>query len=265
MRLQELIGKSVLILSMLLTISCNNELQNDTSLKLFYYQPASEWTEALPLGNGFMGAMVYGTVGKEHIQFNEETLWRGGPHDYAHKGASAYLEEIRQLLSEGKPDEARKLAAKEFLSIPVRQMAYQPFGDLYIDFPGHEKFTDYHRELDLTNAVCKTSYKVDEVLFEREIIASNPDKAIILSLGSEKKNSINCTISYDALHEDKNVEFSNHTLYLKVRVKDGALRGIAGARIETDGKLDYGQGKLSISDADQLVIYLSAATNFKKF
>ena len=265
MKLKKLTSRTLLVTIVAFTVSCNTQQKNDTSLKLFYNQPASEWTEALPVGNGFLGAMVYGTVEKEHIQFNEETLWRGKPHDYAHKGASAYLEEIRQLLFEGKPDEASKLAAKEFLSIPVRQMAYQPFGDLYVDFKGHENFTDYYRELDLTNAVCKTSYRVDGVEFKREIIASNPDKAIVIELSSQKKESINCIIFYDALHETKSVDFSDNTLFLEVQVEDGALRGIAGARVDTDGKINYSNGKLSITGADQVTVYLSAATNFKNF
>ena len=259
------INGTFLLFFILGNISCDKEKMDDGRLKLFYNQPASGWTEALPVGNGFLGAMVYGTVGKEHIQFNEETLWRGRPHDYAHKGASTYLGEIRQLLFDGKPEEATKLAEKEFLSIPLRQMAYQPFGDLFIDFPGHEIFTDYYRELDLTKAVCTTTYKVNGVKYKREIIASNPDKSIILNLSSEKRESINCIFSFDALHKAKEVYFSGNTLYLKIQVEDGVLTGVAGARIDTDGKIGYSDGKLSVTSADQVTIYLSAATNFKNF
>ena len=145
---------------MIESISCTRLPQNDNQLRLFYNQPAEEWTDALPVGNGFMGAMVYGTVEKEHIQFNEETLWTGGPHDYSRKGAYKYLGRIRQLLFQGNQKEATDLAQKEFLGIPIRQMAYEPFGDIYIEFPGHVNYTDYHRELNLENAVCRTSYKV---------------------------------------------------------------------------------------------------------
>jgi len=85
----------LLLLFMIMTISCQQVKHDQDKLRLFYNQPAKEWTEAVPVGNGYMGAMVYGTVEKEHIQFNEETLWTGKPHDYAHKGASKYLEKIR--------------------------------------------------------------------------------------------------------------------------------------------------------------------------
>ncbi len=265
MKTDNLIKTGLLLLVILVAVSCNKVIKDDNRLRLFYNQPAEEWTEALPVGNGLLGAMVYGTVEKEHIQFNEETLWTGKPHDYAHKGASNYLEEIRQLLFEGKHEEARKLSAKEFLSIPVRQMAYQPFGDLFIEFPGHENYTDYKRELNLANAVCKTSYKVDNVEYYREVIASYPHKTIAVNLLSERKNSLNCTVSFDAEHEFKKVAYKDGMLTLEVKVKNGALRGVAGARIVTDGKLDYAGGEVSVSEATNATIYLSAATNFINF
>src|SRR6476646_3759587 len=104
-------------------------------LTLWYKQPANLWVEALPVGNGRMGAMVFGGIAKERIQFNESTVWTGEPHDYAHKGASKYLNQIRELLWAGKQKEAEDLAMREFMSVPVRQKAYQPFGDLEIEFP----------------------------------------------------------------------------------------------------------------------------------
>jgi len=255
----------LLLLFMIMTVSCQQVKQHYNWLQLFYNQPAKEWTEALPVGNGHMGAMVYGTVEKEHIQFNEETLWTGKPHDYAHKGASKYLEKIRQLLFDGKSEEARKLAAKEFLSIPVRQMAYQPFGDLYIEFPGHADYTDYRRELNLTNAICRTSYKVANVEYQREVIASYPHRAIAVNLLSEKEKSLGFTVSFDALHEYKKVEYKDGMLTLEVKVKNGALRGVAGARIVTDGKLSHTGEDVSVSEATTATIYLSAATNFRNF
>ena len=196
--IQFALKRGFLILLVLITVACTEQNKEENRLRLFYFQPAAEWTEALPLGNGFLGAMVYGGVEKEHIQFNEETLWTGEPHDYAHKGASNYLEEIRQLLFDGKNEEARELAAEEFLSIPVRQMAYQPFGDLYIEFPGHEFYTDYIRELNLANAVCKTSYRVDNEEYRREVIASHPHQCIVIKLQSERKHSLNCIVSFNA-------------------------------------------------------------------
>src|SRR5712672_1590533 len=99
-------------------------------MELWYAQPASKWVEALPIGNGRLGAMVFGGTADEHLQFNEDTVWTGAPHEYQHEGAVKYLPQIRQLLAEGKQKEAEDLAMAEFMGVPVRQRAYQPFGDL---------------------------------------------------------------------------------------------------------------------------------------
>src|SRR5215471_17946205 len=101
-------------------------------LTLWYTKPAQIWTDALPVGNGRMGAMVFGGITKERIQFNEHTVWTGEPHDYAHKGANKSLQQIRELLWAGKQKEAEDLAMKEFMSDPIRQRAYQAFGDIDI-------------------------------------------------------------------------------------------------------------------------------------
>ena len=105
---------------------------------LWYQQPAEKWTEALPIGNGHMGAMVFGGISSERIQFNEDTLWRGAPHDYVRAGAGDQLAEIRRLIFAGQAAEAGKLAKEKAISDPVRQMPYQPFGDLRLTFPGHQ-------------------------------------------------------------------------------------------------------------------------------
>ena len=122
------------------------------SLVLWYDKPATDWTEALPIGNGRLGAMVYGGAEKEIIQFNEETLWTGQPHDYAHNDAHEVLDELRQLLWEGKQREAHKLGNDRFMSQPFGQLNYQPFGKGKIEFPGHNKLNKYRRKLDLENA-----------------------------------------------------------------------------------------------------------------
>src|SRR5438067_9073412 len=117
-------------------------------LTLWYRHPANLWVEALPVGNGRLGAMVFGGIEHERIQFNESTVWTGEPHDYAHKGAYQSLGKIRELLWAGKQKEAEDLAMKEFMSEPIRQKAYQALGDLLIETPGAENPTDYKRSLD---------------------------------------------------------------------------------------------------------------------
>ena len=244
-------------------ISCTQVEQNQ--LMLWYNEPASQWTEALPVGNGRMAAMVFGGVEKEHIQFNEETLWSGKPNDYSHKGAFRYLDEIRQLLFDGKQDQAEELAMKEFMSNPLRQMQYQAFGDLYLEFPGHKNYTHFHRELDISRAVCKTSYQVDGVHYIREIIASNPQQVIAMHIKADKADILSFRLYLDSEHEEKSVTSENNIQTLNVAVKDGALKGVARIKVETDGEVSSDNGKIIVSGAGEATIWLSAATNFNNY
>ena len=159
-------------------------------LKLWYNQPALIWEEALPIGNGRLGAMIYGGKEKEDIQFNEETLWTGGPHEYSHKGAFQCLQQIRELIWDGKQKEAETLAMEKFMSIPIGQKNYQPFGDLWIEFQGQGEITDYRCELDLSTAVCRTTYKSGGNTYTREYLASSTDQAIVINLKSRGKSSL---------------------------------------------------------------------------
>ena len=118
------------------------------ALKLWYTQPATEWTEALPIGNGRLGAMVYGGVEQEHLQLNEDTLWSGGPHCYDNPDAYQHLATVRELFERGEYAEAEATAQK-MLGRHKYQQAYQPLGDLFLDFPKGEKPSEYRRELDL--------------------------------------------------------------------------------------------------------------------
>ena len=118
-----------------LIISCA-AAQAAGPLSLWYREPAAQWVEALPVGCGRMGAMVFGGVKSERIQFNEHTVWTGEPHDYAHPGASKHLNTLREMLFQGRQAEAEKLALQEFMSVPLRQKTYQAFGDLLLEFPG---------------------------------------------------------------------------------------------------------------------------------
>lgn len=245
-------------------LACNTP-EKEASFRLFYDQAAHEWTDALPIGNGRLGAMIYGGVEQEHIQFNEETLWTGEPRDYAHKGASKHLAEIRQLLSDGKQVEAQNLAMEEFMSVPLKQMAYQPFGDLYINFHGHENFTDYSRSLNLEEAISTVAYRVGTKVFKREVFASHPDELIVIRLSANEAKALNFSLAFDALHEQKTISATDNTMALKVHVKDGALGGVATLKVKSDGTISATNGQLQIADAKEATIYLSAATNYVNY
>ncbi|NQV31924.1 MAG: glycoside hydrolase family 95 protein, partial [Phycisphaeraceae bacterium] len=196
-------NKLIILLSFLFGGTISLAAQSD--YKLFYTEPANKWEEALPIGNGRLGAMVYGGVSQEHIQFNEETLWTGEPRSYAHTGARKYLSEIRQLIFEGKQREAQDLMANEFLSVPRRLMSYQPFGDLIIDFPTHRNHLDYRRELDIENAMCKVSYQANGIHYTREVFVSYPDQLIAIKLSSSKIGALDFSVYLDSKHFKKSV------------------------------------------------------------
>ncbi len=230
--------------------------------KLWYKQPAKQWEEALPVGNGTLAAMVFGGVTEERIQFNEETLWTGEPRSYAHKGAHQHLEAIRNLLRDDKQKDAEQLATKEFMGIPLRQKIYQAFGDLYLDFPDHAGFTNYRRELDLSQGISRISYRNDNVEYTREIFASYPAKPIFVKLHSSKKGKLNTTLRMDAIHAEKISSASGNEIVLQVKVKDGVLRGIAKLKVLTDGNLRVNNATIMLTGATNATIVLTAATNY---
>lgn len=250
---------------LLRTYSNKVPLKEIHQFEMWYDQPADHWNEALPIGNGRLGAMIYGGVEVEHIQFNEETLWTGEPRSYARDGASAYLNEIQQLLFKGKQAKATKLAMNNFMSTPLRQEAYQPFGDIYLAFEGHEEFTDYSRSLSLNNAVHYTTYKVGDVTYKREILCSYPDQLIAINVSANQPEALSFELWLDAAHEQKWIATVGNSQQLKVSVKDGALFGEALLHIDTDGRLSEKDGKLLVEKSSYAVIYLTAATNYKKY
>ena len=233
---------------------------------LWYDHPAQTWTEALPLGNGHLGAMVFGALPTERIQFNEYTVWTGHPRSYAHAGAAAKLPEIRQLLFEGKQKAAEDLAGKNFMSEPLHQMAYQPCGDLWLDFPGLAGATHYRRWLDLTTATHTTEYEADGVQFRQEVIISHPDRALFLRLTANKPGKISARVRLTSPHKGATTLAGNDRLVLRGQVEAGGIRFESIAKIEAPGgSVSATTDAVQVTNADQLLIRLVAATNFTNF
>ncbi|MCX6898290.1 MAG: glycoside hydrolase family 95 protein [Verrucomicrobia bacterium] len=252
----------------------------DAPLCLWYRQPATKWEEALPVGNGHIGAMIYGGVLVEHIQFNEHTIWTGQPHSYAHKGAVKALPEMRRLLFEGralelqgqikaaraKQKESEDLAMRGFMSEPLRQKAYQPCGDLWIEFDGHDKATDYRRWLDLDQALAVTEYKCGDVTFRRVVFASYPDRALCVGLEASKPGKLNCVVRLNSPHNNAKVSADGQTLVLRGQVDLDGVRFESRAVLSADdGKIAAEQDAVRVTGASALIIRLVAATNFKSY
>ena len=239
----------------------------DEANSLWYGQPAEKWTEALPVGNGRLGAMIFGGVTEERVQFNEDTLWTGRPRDYVRAGAQTNLAEIQRLLFAGQTKAAADLARGTFLSNPVRQKAYQPFGDLHFHFPNLTNITNYRRELKLDLATAGVSFNAAGTHFERELFASYPDQVIVLRFAADHPGQLNFTLTLDSPHTNSETKkIAPDTLALTGQMADDGLRFESRVRlVNAGGEISTTDKSIAVKNADAVTVLLSAATSFKNF
>ncbi|MBK8187111.1 MAG: glycoside hydrolase family 95 protein [Cellvibrio sp.] len=238
-----------------------------TENRLWYSKSAGLWEEALPLGNGRLGAMVYGDVLNENIQLNESTFWAGGPHNNLNPAALKALPELRRLLDEGEYLAAEKLSEKTIASPGPNGMPYQTAGNLHLQFPGHEIYQDYYRDLNLDNAVATTRYKVKNVTYTREVFASFVDQVIVIKLTASKVGQLNFSAK---LSHPANMKLSvqKNTLVMQGVSKDhegvkGQVNITSLAKIITQGgSVKASDKNVSVENADSALILISMATNF---
>jgi alpha-L-fucosidase 2 len=265
--------------------------QKELPLKIWYDRPADasvkdktkgwennpEWLKALPVGNGFMGAMVFGDVINERIQLNEKSLWSGSPSDENNPDAFAALAEIRRLLFEGKYKEASELTLKTQVckgpgsghgnGADVPYGTYQTLGDLWLEFEKQSAYNNYRRELDLQRGVVTISYVQDGIRFKREIFASYPDRAIIIRITADKKGSISL---HAMLNRPEKFALASDADQL---IMSGSLKNGKGgdgmkyaARLKATtrgGEKTVSESGIKIKSADEVILILTAATNYK--
>jgi alpha-L-fucosidase 2 len=248
-----------------------------TGMKLWYQQPAQQWAESLPVGNGRLGAMIFGGTENERLQFNEDTLWTGEPHEYQHGGAVAYLPVVRKLLFEGKQRQAEKLAGGQMMSVPLRQEKYQPFGDLRLSFPGHDQPADYHRELDIDSGLATVRYRVGDTEFIREVFCSFPDQVIVVRLTCDKPGQLTFSAKLDSSHSDAQTLAVDNTLALRGQIQDYANARTKETRpsvlkfearlgwCAAGGEVALTDDSLEVKGADSVTLVLAAATSYKNF
>ncbi len=245
---------------------------------LWYDKPAQKWAEALPVGNGRLGAMIYGGTEKELIQLNEQTLWTGEPYDPTMRGGAKALPEIRKLVFDGKYFEAEKLFAKKMMGKPD-QMKYQPLGDLVLEFPGHTNVADYCRQLDLNTAMAGVSYSVNGVNYKRDIFSSALDQHVVVRLTADKPGSISFNTMLNGItntNKPGDEKFSTEVLSDGELVLSGRAASYCDIKgriryqgrvrvIQTGGQLTTTKDSVSVKGADTAMLLFVAATSFNDY
>jgi alpha-L-fucosidase 2 len=240
-------------------------------LTLWYNKPSADWNAALPIGNGRLGAMIFGGPAVDRLQLNEETVWAGSPNNNPNPLALQALPEVRRLVFEGKNQEAMNLATSNIMSQTNSGMPYQSMGDLYLSFPSHSNYKNYKRDLNLKTAVSTVHYTVGGVTFHREYFASFTDSVIIVKLSASKGRSISCNLYLTTPHQKYRIMDSGGMLVLAGITEthehqSGKVRFITEVKpLVKGGRCTIKDGVFSIYKADEAVIYISMATNFVNY
>ena len=257
--------------------SISNKTFNPSTL-LWHKKPAEEWENAFPVGNGRLGAMVYGGIKEEKIQLNEDTYWSGGPYSTVVKGGYKELPKIQKLIFEGKPLEAHKIFGRHLMGYPVEQQKYQALANLHLFFNEDLEVENYKRWLDLSEGIVGVEYTVDGVTYLREVLSSHVDQTIAIRLTASEPGKINFDTE---LRGVRNSAHSNYaTDYFRMDGKDdneliltgksadymgieGKLRYEARAQVHTNGgKVERDGTKIKVSNSNSATILFVAATNF---
>ncbi|HKE60291.1 MAG TPA: glycoside hydrolase family 95 protein [Pyrinomonadaceae bacterium] len=240
-------------------------------LLLWYDKPAAQWTEALPIGNGRLAAMVFGGTESERLQLNEDTLYAGGPYDPNNPEALSALSQARRLIFEGRYKEAHDLIGAKMMAQPIKQMPYEPVGDLVLEFPEHTNASDYRRELDLDTAVATVSYVVNGVTFTREAFVSPVDQVIAVHISANRPGQLSFTATLRT--PQKATVSAEGPNSLVLRGKNGEAFGIQGAltfqarlRVQLNGGDVKADGeRLVVDRADSVVLLVAAATSYVNY
>ena len=264
--------KAILSIALLLITSAAVAQEH----RLWYSQPATHWLEALPIGNSHLGAMVYGKTDIEEIQLNEETFWSGSPHNNNSPEAKAHLQAVRDSVFTGKEEAAHAIIDKYFFKGP-HGMRYLPLGSLKLEL-NHEKVADYHRELNLGNALATTSYSYNGVKYERTVFASQADNVIIVQLKAGKKGALSFDVGFSSPLQATVFIVTSHegikgSVNELAAVVDGAdhegikagLKAECRVLVEADGDIKRKAESIEVEDATTATLYITAATNFVSY
>jgi alpha-L-fucosidase 2 len=247
----------------------------------WFNAPAKKWDEALPVGNGRLGAMVFGNNGEERIQLNEETYWSGGPYSTVVKGGYKVLPEIQKLVFEEKYLAAHNLFGRNLMGYPVEQQKYQSLANLHLFFNNQDSVSDYKRWLNLENGTTSVSYKSNGTTYQRDVFASAPDQVIVVRLTADKPNGISVKVNLRGVRNQAHSNYGTDYFRMDAYDKDGLiLTGKSADYMGIEGKLRYearikavNEGgtvntegvDLNIENANAVTLYFAAATNFVNY
>lgn len=242
----------------------------DPTLKLWYNRPAANWNEALPIGNGRLGAMVFGEPAKEQLQLNEETVWSGGPNSNITSASGAAVPALRKLIFEGKFEEAQALADVEMFPKKNSGMIYQPVGNLFLNFKGHEKAANYYRDLNIEKAVATVTYELEGVQYKREIFSSFTDQVMIVRLTANKPGKISFSATMDSPQSGKLSMEKGKLIYAGITADHEGEKGQIKfeSQVKTiaeGGKITLKDNTWTVNNANAATVYVSIATNFKNY
>lgn len=250
---------------------------NAKDLELWYEQPAGDWMmEANPIGNGFLGAMFFGKVEEERIQFNEESLWTGGKgswKDYNFgnvPGAYKHLPEVRKLIDQGEFGKAHNLARRK-LAGKIKKVrgryfegfgAYQAFGDLFVKTSKSKAAKNYRRSLNISQGLGAVDFEAEGVKHRRQYFASHPKRALVFKFSNDSSTGVDYSVRYETPHHIEKQGFANKTWTLSGWVTENKMEYEARFLIDTDGEYEFKNNQLQVKGAKYLTIYLSAATDY---
>ncbi|GIF45759.1 alpha-L-fucosidase 2 [Asanoa ferruginea] len=241
-------------------------------LALWYDESAgTDWLRALPVGNGRLGAMVFGNTDVERLQLNEDTVWAGGPYDSSNTQGAAALSEIRRLVFANQWSQAQSLVDQAMLGRPAGQLAYQTVGNLRLTFPSGSGVSGYYRHLDLTTATTSVSYTQSGVGFQREVFASAPDQVIVVRLTADRAGSIIFSARFDS--PQRTTLSSPDSATVAVDGVSGDMEGVTGrvrflalARaVATGGSVSSSGGTLQVRNADSVTLLISIGTSYVNY
>jgi alpha-L-fucosidase 2 len=260
-----------MLLASATSAASGTEPPSEDSCRLWYRQPAQEWTQALPVGNGRLGAMIFGRTDEERIQLNEETVWEGYPRDTTNLKALEVLPELRRLLFEGKNAEATDLA-ENMMGLPQRIKSYQTLGDLVLTFPPSERIDGYQRSLNLDTGIASTRYTANGVVYTRDVFVSVPHDVLVLRIEADQPGALSCGIALTRPKDAACVSDGPGRLLLIGRIgirhhetgEPAGLRFAARllAQIE-GGRQRTEEGLIQIEGADAVTLVLAAATSYR--